>query len=189
LIVPFNPNASNGTPNAWKDGLLACTRYGIFHPSFLCAWCCPLILLGQVMTRLKMDWSGHVSRKPDEWKKTFRTLLLIGIFKYLIFEDPDHPLHAAFMILYMLYLTFLLIRVRKYIRNRDGISEDYGCGKYEDCCIAYFLPCCTVSQLARQTANYDIEIGYYMTQDGLAPSSSDEDVVDVDSQQDESMII
>jgi len=207
LIVPFNPEASNGTPNAWKDGILACTRYGLCHPSFLCAWCFPLILLGQVMTRLKMDWAGHVSRSPDEWKKTFRTLMLIGIFKFLVFDDQFllfdnrheyygdhphefHPLHAALLILYVLYLIYLLTRVRKYIRDRDGIPNDHHfCGKYEDCCMAYFLPCCTVSQLARQTANYDIEIGHFMTQDGLAPPPDLNEYGNNDVDNDESMII
>lgn len=128
------------------------------------------------MTRLKMDWAGHVSKDPDEWKKTFRTLLILGIFKYIVFDDVENPLHASLTILYVIYLTYLLVRVRKYIRDRDGISEDHYCGKFGDCFMAYCLPCCTVSQLARQTANYDIEAGYFMTQDGLVRNTYDGDL-------------
>jgi len=70
---------------------------------------------------------------------------------------------------YLFYLTYLLIKVRKYVRDRDQIPSE-GCTTWEDinvsiCCI----PCAT-SQLARQTANYDQEIAYYLTQDGLSPN-------------------
>lgn len=133
------------------------------------------------MTRLKMDWAGHVSPRPDEWKKTFRTLLLLGLFKYALIDDKNgeylpawsHLLHSSLLLLYALYLIYLLIRVRRHVRDRDGIPEERYCGKFEDCCMAWLCPCCTVSQLARQTANYDIEIGYFLTQDGLAPPSDD----------------
>jgi len=141
------------------------------------------------MTRLKMDWAGHQPlQQGDEWKKTFRTLLLLGLFKFLVIDDIGRPSHIALFILYWMYLMFLLVRVRSFVRNRDGIPDGEYC--YEDFCMAFWLPCCTVSQLARQTANYDIEIGYFLTQDGLSPpdpvtTSNYDDVV----YRDESMIV
>jgi hypothetical protein len=125
------------------------------------------------MTRLKMDWTGHISKNPDEWKKTFRTLLILGIFKFVVFQDVENPLHTLLTISYVIYLTYLLVRVRKHIRDRDGISQGQCCGQFEDCFMAWCLPCCTVSQLARQTANYDIEVGYFVTQDGLVANTDD----------------
>lgn len=58
LIVPFNLEASNSV-GMRKDDLFACTRYGLCHPSLICACFCPFILLGQIMTRLKLDWKGN----------------------------------------------------------------------------------------------------------------------------------
>ena len=167
LVVPFNLEAKMSTGRAWKDSLFACTRYGLIHPSLVCACFCPLILLGQIMTRLKMDWKGNET-SPVEWNKTFRTMLLVGLFcKIALFGTVI--VESILVSCYLYYLTYLLIKVRKYVRDRDQIPSE-GCTTWEDinvsiCCI----PCAT-SQLARQTANYDQEIAYYLTQDGLSPN-------------------
>ena len=42
----------------WRDNIFACKRYGLLHPFLLYALCCPFVLLGQIMTRLKLDWKG-----------------------------------------------------------------------------------------------------------------------------------
>jgi len=44
---------------AWKDGLCACCTLGIIHPVIWNAWLCPLILLGQIMVRLKLTFLGN----------------------------------------------------------------------------------------------------------------------------------
>jgi len=169
LVVPFNLEAKKSTGRAWKDSLFACTRYGLIHPSLVCACCCPLILLGQIMTRLKMDWRGNET-SPVEWNKTFRTMLLVGLFsKIMIWASKGSILYAVLEWSYVSYLVFLLVKVRKYVRDRDQIPSE-GYSALEDigvsnCCI----PCAT-SQLARQTANYDQEIAYFLTQDGLSPN-------------------
>lgn len=173
LVVPFNPEANMSASRAWKDSLLACTRYGLIHPSLVCACFCPLILLGQIMTRLKMDWNGNQT-SPVEWNKTFRTMLLVGFFCEISIWSSMSSINGSILCAvlewsYLYYLVFLLIKVRKCVRDRDQIPSK-GCTTWEDigvsiCCI----PCAT-SQLARQTSNYDQEIAYYLTQDGLSPN-------------------
>jgi Cys-rich protein (TIGR01571 family) len=166
LVVPFNPNANTDSVGLWKDNLFACTRYGLAHPSFLSAYFCPLILLGQIMTRLKMDWRGNET-STVEWNKTFRTMLLIAIFcKIIIIIDiSGSDLASAVIFCYVIYVWYLLVKVRKHIRDRDRIPADHGV--FGDACKSYFCTCCSVSQLARQTANYDVANASFFTQDGL----------------------
>jgi Cys-rich protein (TIGR01571 family) len=168
LIVPFNLEAKMSTDRAWKDSLFACTRYGLIHPSLLCACCCPLILLGQIMTRLKMDWKGNEA-SPVEWNKTFRTMLLVGLFCKFFLVSMSDILDAILEWSYFFYLVYLLIKVRKYVRDRDQIPSE-GYTTWEDIGVSIWCIPCAASQLARQTANYDQEIAYFLTQDGLSPN-------------------
>lgn len=167
LVVPFDPNANRNTVGVWKDNLFACTRYGLTHPSFLLACFCPLLLLGQIMTRLQMDWMGDET-STIEWKKTFRTTFLISIFyKIMLINFVEGALYTPVVCSYVIYRCYLLIKVRRYTRERDRIPVDHAI--YGDVIKSIFCHCCIVSQLARQTANYEIENARYFTEDGLAP--------------------
>lgn len=175
LTVPFNPRASSAPTRAWKDDIFACTRYGICHPSFLTAWCFPLILLGQVMTRLKMNWLAKEA-PGGEWQNTFRTMIyitLVYMFLNLILSPADPEdysiLYNILVLTYSLFMIYLVTKVRREVRRRHEIPEErcIGC---EDVVCAALCGCCTVSQLARQTADYDVDEGQFLTPDGLAPS-------------------
>lgn len=170
--VPFNAEVPL-TIGRWKDDLFACTRFGIFHPSFVYAWCCPLMLLGQVMTRLKLNWLGDEAL-VDEWKSTFKNMTYATIaFAVLstVFtpaspcEDTNIPGSIVNMI-YSVYLIITMTKVRKIVRQRNNIQEEI---KYEDCLASTFCGCCTVSQIARQTANYDCVEASFISPDGLYP--------------------
>eukprot|EP00557_Chaetoceros_sp_GSL56_P014335 CAMPEP_0176477746 /NCGR_PEP_ID=MMETSP0200_2-20121128/801_1 /TAXON_ID=947934 /ORGANISM="Chaetoceros sp., Strain GSL56" /LENGTH=251 /DNA_ID=CAMNT_0017873605 /DNA_START=201 /DNA_END=956 /DNA_ORIENTATION=+ len=175
LTVPFNPDASDAPTRAWKDDIFACTRYGIFHPSFLTAWCFPLILLGQVMTRLKMNWLAQDAQSGGQWRNTFRTMIYITlgyIFLNLILSPADpnadnSVLYNILVFVYSMFMIYLVTKVRREVRRRNEIPEErcIGC---EDIVCAAFCGCCTVSQLARQTADYDMDEGQFMTPDGLS---------------------
>lgn len=43
----------------WKDGTYDCCNYGLCHASCCLSWWCVLIALGQVITRLKLNWCGR----------------------------------------------------------------------------------------------------------------------------------
>merc|ERR1712038_1274812 len=128
LVVPFDPNATqHGTAEVigyWKDDLCACTRYGLCHPSIINACLIPLVLLGQVMTRLKLGWSAKPAPAGE--------------------------------------------RTKRIVREQNEIPETR-CVGCEDFCCAFWCGCCTVSQLARQTADYDVEDARFFTNDGLPP--------------------
>mmetsp|Transcript_36848 Transcript_36848/g.88879 ORF Transcript_36848/g.88879 Transcript_36848/m.88879 type:complete len:345 (+) Transcript_36848:195-1229(+) len=90
----------SGIPTGiWRDGLCDCCRFGPCHPHFLCAlWFQPL-LLGQVLTRMKMTWLGQravatsATSQDGRWRYTFRNIVLLIVLFYgimpLITPTPD----------------------------------------------------------------------------------------------------
>lgn len=127
------------------------------------------------MTRLRMNWLANEA-PGNEWKSTFRTMIYIT-FGYLLLNlilspaDPDEDYSALYQILlfvYSVYMIYLVTKVRREVRKRNEIPEER-CRGCEDVVCAAFCGCCTVSQLARQTADYDMDDGQFLTPDGLAP--------------------
>lgn len=125
------------------------------------------------MTRLKLDWLARPA-PGQEYYKTFRIMLWITI-TYIIFStifspsSPDDQPHAIYNIVGLAYSIFMLVimmKVRRNIRDDYQIPEER-CVGCEDFCCVFWCHCCTVSQLARQTADYDIEDARYFTNDGL----------------------
>lgn len=175
LTVPFNPTSTvNGS---WKDDIFACTRYGLCHPSIVNACCCQLVLLGQVMTRLKLDWLARPAPE-GQWSNTFKIMVYITVV-YAILSivlspvSPDTEPNTLYNITNFFLGIFMLIvvmRVRGIVRARNNIPETR-CIGYEDCCCSFWCSCCTVSQLARQTCDYDVKDARFFTNDGIEPMS------------------
>lgn len=173
LTVPFNPKASELPTHAWKDDIFDCTKYGILHPSFLTACCCPLILLGQIMTRLKLDWLARDATE-SQWKQTYMTMVYIAIGYFIVNmilsptdpEAPPSPIYNLVVCVYTAFSIYVLMKVRQRVRENDRIKEER-CAGCEDFLCAAFCGCCTVSQLARQTADYDLDEGVFFSPDGL----------------------
>jgi len=185
IQVPFT-----GTSGKWKDDLFACTRYGIFHPSFVLSCCCPLILLGQVLTRLKLNWKAEEGTSAAEWTKTFTYAVRATIIFFLIdmFFTPtidvdedgmitssgDNPINSLSKFIYTVYMVYILFRVRKLVRESNKIPEKHctECSGCEDFLCAFCCGCCTLSQLARQTTDYDDEEAAYFTENGIKTPTS-----------------
>jgi PLAC8 family len=187
----------------WKDGLCDCCSQGICHPSLWCAWCCPLLLMGQVLTRLKMTWYG-TSAVAGAYRYTFWTILGIVIVyciassvlgcppepptqddidQMMAYVDDDNTandIQSSFQqmmaeyeecpdwksytlscveVIMTLYSLIVMIRLRRAVRMSYQIKAQSCCGDdgtcVEDCCCVFWCSCCTVSQMARQTADYD----------------------------------
>jgi len=81
-------------------------------------------------------------------------LVLVGIRTFVKF-------------VFFAYMLLLTIRTRSFIRNRYGIQENC-CRGCEDCCCAFWLPCCTITQMARHTADYETYNAACCTETGLA---------------------
>lgn len=196
LRVPFQ---AAGT-RKWKDDIFACTRHGCCHPSLLNACCCSFLLMGQIMTRLKLNYlanpapadetsnlvspAGETSNlvSPRPAGKTSNTYMILVCITaaYAVVQilfpptdptDPEQtpsPIGSLLNFGFMLFMLLIVTKVRKLVRQQQGIPES-NCVGCEDCCCAFWCGCCTVSQLARQTTNYDIEEARFFSSNGLAP--------------------
>ncbi len=144
------------------------------------------------MTRLKVDWKADPVA-GDEWKKTFRNVIVISCvyivldmiltpmvpeidsddIEVIVDNMPDPNPFAQFLsFVYFLYMLYVVSKVRKLIRQRDGIPEK-NCPGCEDLACALCCGCCTVSQMARQTADYDTEEAAFFTIDGLGSKAAE----------------
>jgi len=212
MVVPFqqqgefHQQTTTSTENGvaaggrWKDDLFDCCKHGPCHPSLLCACCCQLILLGQVMTRLKLNWLGD-SEPYGAKNNTCRIMVLITflfgiwgmVFNSTINDDQNIEVIALddydtvetietitiddtqsgwynFGInLHFAFVLFLTWKVRKYIRAKNQIPEK-NCVGCEDFCCSLWCGCCVLSQVARQTADYDQEKAQCCSVTGVHPT-------------------
>lgn len=128
------------------------------------------------MTRLKLNWIGDEA-PVEEWTKTFRNLVygtviyavLSTIFAPTNASEDSSPVGNLVNFIYTIYSIIVMMKVRKLVRMKNNIPEEI---PYEDCLASTFCGCCTVSQLARQTANYDVEEGDFFSPNGLTTVST-----------------
>lgn len=200
--VPFpatsNDFSGQAVPRAsvpvghWKDGLCDCCRLGCVHPVIWNACCCPLILVGQVMHRLKLDWKGNEG-SIAETAGTFRIMFLATIVYVVIdqflklflpffammsgsYNDEDYAtlsfVRGFIGIAYFILTVVLVAKTRSHIRGKFSIPEKECKGSgMEDCICALCCTCCTVSQMARHTADYENYRSMCCSETGLGPNA------------------
>jgi hypothetical protein len=217
-----NIRSSSSTQQAplgtWRTHWFDCLSEGLCHPSLCNAFWVPQILMGQVLTRMKLNCCGH--RVGSDYKKStciwmFLTIAVMyarsRLQNCITITDPsnysvwgntlenildddieiehirhhiqDAAAHAkddidsrnctsddAHLLQTITWLWFwmtvlVLARLRRAVRNEHGITRSF---PFEDLVCSAFCHCCTVAQLARQTANYKEQRAYCCTNTGLA---------------------
>jgi Cys-rich protein (TIGR01571 family) len=163
---------------------------GCCHPTVCMACCFPIILLGQVMQRLKLTWLAGVGQNPSQTSSTFRILFSIGITSIILQclpyilaivlvdkkgepSDSNNIFMLAFNLINIvisLFYLVLLCRTRRHIREKYQIPEQqcHGC---EDCCCSYWCSCCTLAQMARHTGDYAAHGSRWCSETGMAPGA------------------
>lgn len=176
---------------------------------------CPQILMGQVLTRMKLDWCGNdknddnhndsdngTRHRQHQMSGTLVWIFLTAAYWYarasLESSYSDHPVavedsldddgalgawdafrafsgvSALFTVqelgVWVLLSAWLVLSAVVLARLRGAVRNAYdvptGCAP-GDCCLALCCQCCTVAQLARQTARYEEERAYCCTDTGL----------------------
>jgi Cys-rich protein (TIGR01571 family) len=167
----------------WKDGICDCCAHGCCHPAYLNAICFRQILMGQVLTRMQMTWCGNPATSRGQYKQTFPTLLWLTISYWIVWiffhcDEESHGGHrnchgwrhgvlGTVQLVWFVYTVVVMIKLRQAIRNRYKIPQTQ-CVGCEDCCCVVICSCCTMAQLARQTADYERQRAYCCTDTGLA---------------------
>jgi len=80
-------------------------------------------------------------------------------------DDDSASVIQAIQFVWFWTTVCVLARLRRRVRHSYGIRTKICC---EDLACALWCSCCTVSQLARQTADYTVHRAYWCTPNGLA---------------------
>jgi len=162
LSVPHQEvDTTDVVVDRWRDDLFACCAHGIFHPSFLNCCCCSICLLGQVMTRLKLNWCGSPV-SSNAWKNTYSIMVIICIFCYGVNlfttptdvdEGPVNGMLSNILLIVYLFVLCTIYKVRKHVRAKYEIPEQT-CVGCEDVCCTLWCGSCVTAQMARHTTNY-----------------------------------
>jgi len=152
----------------WRDGLCNCFVNGVCHPVPWNSLCFPLIAIFQVMTRLRISWTGEINCSGNTFRiallLTFISIILISIAPLsYIFEGVSYAYHLSLWF----YLIYLVTMTRFYARESYSIPSQ-SCGDLEDPCCSIFCTCCTISQIARHTTDYSRYHASCCTKTGLS---------------------
>mmetsp|Transcript_8209 Transcript_8209/g.20306 ORF Transcript_8209/g.20306 Transcript_8209/m.20306 type:complete len:253 (+) Transcript_8209:280-1038(+) len=183
FMVPLPPSTGNEIINAptgrWKDGLFDCFSVGICHSSLCCALWCSRIAMAQIMTRLSLTWlgvPGHRITTQDTFKVV---VLLVGAYAIydtaleiasLDYTEDTMPPYITIMksvggSLFSLWSLYSLCKTRQSVRRQYSIPEER-CVGCEDLCCSLWCTCCTISQMARHTGEYETYPGVCCSSSG-----------------------
>lgn len=171
----------------WRDSLLSCFVNGICHPSVLNALWCPLLALGQIMTRVGLDFMGNpvVAGNITPWGVmgfvvvfwTIMNLAVFGAFNYkwsrgMELSDADWASLFVVNAAGIMFTIYAVASTRASVREKYLIRESRFLD-LEDCCCATLCMPCTICQMSRHTASYNDHdgiccnaIGYRVTDRG-----------------------
>lgn len=195
LAASANHNIPTGR---WRDDICDCLKLGICHAQCCLAFFFPPVALGQVLSRMKLDWSGDALNGRNPVMSAFKVMLLSFVLYNVIdsvmsyvtypyspeynpetgtFTTPDNvpswvatvdAARQGLSLLYSLFVLFIMIRARGYIRSKYQIPEQ-SCQGCEDCCCSFWCSPCTVCQMARHTADYSTYNASCCSETGLDP--------------------
>jgi Cys-rich protein (TIGR01571 family) len=154
----------------WKDGLFNMCELGWCHPVLWNAVFCPLIALGQIQTRVHLDFLGRPKFGDLPYSNRYMMLLVIAFWigtnvtlfaacnlkwsRGLELSVADGCAFVLVNVAMFGFIVFVTQSTRSSVREKFMIRERC-CYDLEDvCCAALCLPC-AVGQMQRHTANYE----------------------------------
>lgn len=171
----------------WKDGLFDCLKHGPFHPMLLNSLFCPLLGLSQVMSRLRLDFTGKklTDRTPRRGLWSTRRIMVSIIFFWLamnvaIIFGFEYKLHnfvhlssADIASLILVNGLMMFFTVYATMNTRYNLREEYHIGagrlgsRTEDFAISAFCLPLSIAQMGRHTASYEEHRGVCCHETGI----------------------
>jgi Cys-rich protein (TIGR01571 family) len=131
----------------WRDGIFDFCTHGPCHALCCLTRFCPLIALGQLMTRLNLNACG----KPASTR--FRGLTSpFYVIIFLILFFPVYLFVPFSTLGLFIYIMVIHTRTRNGLRRKYKIGSGSDC--LGDCCCAFWCGPCSICQMARHTADY-----------------------------------
>jgi len=173
LSTPLLDAASKdvAAAGAWRHGLFSCFDT-CANGMFWMTCCCPLIAIGQLLQRLKMNFMGQPNGSYKNTCMVWTVLMIVVIAVQSIDVALNYEKNASsdstytsvelsasdyiFEIIYLIVSIFALAaltRARFFMREKWSIPADCceGFGCLSDCCCAYWCGCCATIQMMRHT--------------------------------------
>ena len=207
---PFISNQSNRVKfhiptGRWRDGIFDFCILPL-HPVVFVTYLWPLITLGQVMTRIQFKICGDSDNRSQFCPPAFDVMLAITIISLvfqlmfggivnmllLVFrmdipsetsydggDEMVEGLHFMVKLGLLIFITVVHTKTRNQMRRAYSIGSDRSC--VGDCCCAFWCGFCSISQMARHTANYhNTHRARCCTPNGLDEEWEDYDFLTVD---------
>lgn len=174
---------------AWRDRVSDCFRFGWTDPLMWNTLLCPLLVLGQVMTRLSLDSLGRpLKQRVNSWAHmigitTFwatGNIFICSAHYYkmagtLAISVPDYIAITLLNVSMLAYVIYAVAATRQVVREKYNIREQR-CYDLEDIAMATVCLPCTVGQMARHTGPND-KGDYYKP---FRKSGLDEEEIDLE---------
>jgi Cys-rich protein (TIGR01571 family) len=140
--------------------------------------------MAQIMTRMQLTWLGEAGPRVAT-KSTFKVVVML-LVSYMVYStsleiasmeyDPSSMppiitiLKSLGSVVFTIWSIYSLCRTRQSIREQYSIPEE-NCVGCEDACCAFWCTCCTLSQMARHTGEYETYPGVCCTTTGHPPQT------------------
>lgn len=192
IIIESSGNNNHGR---WRAGFLDCFELGPLHPTLCNAIFCQPILLGQILTRMKLTMFAYPEQNESNNHKnsTFKKVLLLFVGYWILttivfVADPvtttdstildsdgqevileptkttNGKIHGSLLFWFHVYCVFIMMKLRKLVREKYQIN---GGNIIKDVVASVLCSICTVSQLARETAEYYDNNAMWCSHNGL----------------------
>eukprot|EP00540_Astrosyne_radiata_P011647 CAMPEP_0116834858 /NCGR_PEP_ID=MMETSP0418-20121206/7220_1 /TAXON_ID=1158023 /ORGANISM="Astrosyne radiata, Strain 13vi08-1A" /LENGTH=209 /DNA_ID=CAMNT_0004464455 /DNA_START=30 /DNA_END=659 /DNA_ORIENTATION=+ len=156
-VVVVDGEDPTGAPHGkWRNGLCSCCEV-LCKCTFWMALCCHTPSVAQLMTRMNLDYSGNEA-KPAAVRRTLLAVFFLSAALSII----SYGLAA------LVYLVYILSRVRFHMRKRYGIGGTTACNAIGDFCMSFWCGCCAIIQMNRHTHHENV-----YPYDALAPDGLD----------------
>mmetsp|Transcript_19503 Transcript_19503/g.45363 ORF Transcript_19503/g.45363 Transcript_19503/m.45363 type:complete len:134 (+) Transcript_19503:454-855(+) len=117
------------------------------------------------MVRMNLDPFGIPLASKDSPNPTFRFIVWFIVILNVL-EIFFHSIWNILLLFENLYLVVITWMTRRFVRKQFDIPQQCHC---EDFYCALCCRMCVIMQLARHTADYDVEHAHPCTEDGLLP--------------------
>ena len=135
----------------WRNELCDCCSH-CGRPAFWVSWCFGPVSLGQIMTRMNLNWCGDSEPSQDESAFRFMLVATICFLVYFaVFIGLAYYIAIIALVAFNIFVLVMMIRTRAHIRQKYGIQGS----ALEDCCLSYWCGCCTAIQMASHTADFN----------------------------------
>jgi len=135
--------------------------------------------MAQIMTRMSLTWLGEPGQRVST-KDTFKVVIMLLVaytiyssaleFASIGYNVEDVPVAITVMksvggFFFSVWSIYSLCKTRQSVRRQYSIPEER-CMGCEDLCCSIWCTCCTLSQMARHTGEYETYPGVYFSTTG-----------------------